>query len=103
MSQSNETVADFGGEERAPTTRKAARAAREAVEGTAARAEKLEAGLRTRADRAGENLRRSGEAVERRFEDSVADAETFVRQRPFVAAGIAFAAGALVSALLRRG
>lgn len=101
MSKSNESVAAIKNTQ-APTTEKAARAAHEAVDETAARAEKLEAGLRTRADRAGTKVRDSRDTVEQQFGEKVADVESFVKGRPFTAAGIAFAAGVVVSTLFRR-
>lgn len=101
MSTSNEAMAGVSttGDS---TTRKVAKAAHDAIETTANKAEGLEHELRQRAAHAGDKVGASQEAVARQFESTVSEVETFVRQRPVAAAGIAFAAGVLATALLRR-
>ncbi|HNP37725.1 MAG TPA: hypothetical protein PKK10_17930 [Woeseiaceae bacterium] len=86
----------------ASTTHKAAKAAHELIDGTAAKAEPVEQRLRERAQEAGMKLDESQEAVSRTVEKSVDQVETFIKKRPIAAAGIAFAAGVLATALFRR-
>jgi ElaB/YqjD/DUF883 family membrane-anchored ribosome-binding protein len=86
----------------APTTKRAAKAAHNAIDETAARAEPLEKQIRERADAASDKLEASQEAAAEQLNQSLAKVESFVRGRPIAAAGIAFAAGVLATTLLRR-
>jgi ElaB/YqjD/DUF883 family membrane-anchored ribosome-binding protein len=84
------------------TTHKAAKAAHELIDETAAKAESVEQRLRQRANDAGEKFGESQEAVAKQVSKSVDQVEAFVKERPVAAAGIAFAAGIVVAALFRR-
>jgi ElaB/YqjD/DUF883 family membrane-anchored ribosome-binding protein len=83
-------------------TSRVASAAHETVDSAAAKAEDLEVHLRAGAVKAGTKLDASQEAATAQIEKSLAKLETFVKGRPIAAAGIAFAAGVLATALLRR-
>jgi ElaB/YqjD/DUF883 family membrane-anchored ribosome-binding protein len=102
MSTRTDAIAGVGSNNDSTTTRKVAKAAHDAIDSTASKAENIEHELRERAAHAGEKMGASQEAVARQFESTVSEVETFVRKRPVAAAGIAFAAGVLATAILRR-
>lgn len=83
-------------------TQRIASSAHDTIDSTAVKAEKLEVQLRAGAANAGSKLDASQEAATEQVEKSLAKLETFVKGRPIAAAGIAFAAGVLATALLRR-
>ena len=62
----------------------------------------MEQRLRAGAEQAGEKLEAGQEAASKQVDRTVAQAEAFINERPIAAAGIAFAAGVLATALLRR-
>lgn len=66
------------------------------------RAQELEASMRRRASRAGRKIRKSSHAAGERFDDSVDEVQSFVRERPLTAAGLAFAIGAFAMVMLMR-
>lgn len=84
------------------TSRRVAKAAHEAIDEGADRAEKLERQLRSKAGEAGERVEASQAAAAAKIEDSMDRLEAFVKERPIAATGIAFAAGVLATVLLRR-
>ena len=86
----------------APTTRKVASVAHDAIDSAAATAEQAEQKVREGVHEAGEALEKSQARATEQIEDSIASIESFVRKRPVAAAGIAFAVGALATAVLRR-
>ncbi len=83
-------------------TKRAASSAHGLIDDAASKAEEVEAKLRVKASQAGRKLEQSQEAAVEQFEQSLEKLELFVKRRPVTAAGIAFAAGVLASALLRR-
>lgn len=83
-------------------TRRVASSAHESIESAAVKAEELEVHLRAGAVKAGQKLEESQEATSAQIDKSLAKLESFVKGRPIAAAGIAFAAGVLATALLRR-
>jgi ElaB/YqjD/DUF883 family membrane-anchored ribosome-binding protein len=85
----------------APTTERVRLKAHEAVDSAAARAEDVERRIREEAAEAQVKLTETKEAATGQFEESLARVESFIRKRPMTAAGIAFAAGILVSRLAR--
>ncbi len=94
-------------ESAAPTSngsaaRRLAEAAHAVVDETAEKAEAVEKKVRTQAAEANEKLEASQEAAIRTVESSIERLEGFVKSRPVVATGAAFAAGILATALLRR-
>lgn len=89
-------------DEAVSTTRKVASLAHDAIEGAADKAEPIEQQIRERADQAGEQLELTQAAAAEQVGQSMKNIETFVKERPIAAAGIAFAAGALAALLLKR-
>jgi ElaB/YqjD/DUF883 family membrane-anchored ribosome-binding protein len=86
----------------APVTDRAAERAHETIDSAAARAATVERRIRDEAAGARETLQERKTAAAAQVDDSLARVESFIRERPMTAAGIAFAAGVLVSRLLRR-
>jgi ElaB/YqjD/DUF883 family membrane-anchored ribosome-binding protein len=76
--------------------------AHETIDSAASKADEIEQQLRVGASKAGTKLEASQEAATAQVEKSLAKLESFVKGRPIAAAGIAFAAGVLATALLRR-
>lgn len=58
-------------------------------------------GLRSASRKAGEELSEAGAAASRGAQDMMGQAEDAIRRNPLAAAGIAFAAGLVISRLLR--
>ena len=83
-------------------TERVASSAHDTIDSAAAKAEELEGQLRSGASKAGTKLDASAEAATEQVEKSLAGLESFVKNRPIAAAGIAFAAGVLATSLLRR-
>ena len=84
------------------TASKVADSAHKLIDDTAAKAEEVERKLRRKAAKAGEKYEGTKESANQQVEQSLAKVETFVREKPMTAAGIAFAAGIVASAILRR-
>jgi ElaB/YqjD/DUF883 family membrane-anchored ribosome-binding protein len=84
------------------TTSRAAKAAHNVIDETAAKAEPVELQIREKAAVAGEKAEATQEKAREQLDQSLAKAERFVKEKPLASAGIAFAAGIVVSALLRR-
>jgi ElaB/YqjD/DUF883 family membrane-anchored ribosome-binding protein len=84
------------------TTDKAAEAAHEAVERIAARVDQIEEHLRQTAADARMSLRETAGRAQRASQDVVTDVRHYVFEHPVASLGIAFAAGVVFSALLRR-
>lgn len=76
--------------------------AHETIDSAASKADEIEQQLRDGAAKAGTKLEASQEAATAQVERSLEKLESFVKGRPIAAAGIAFAAGVLATALLRR-
>lgn len=87
---------------RASTARRVAEALHTAIDDTASKAEGIEEQLRQRAAKVGDKVGASQDAATRQVKDSLSTVESFAKERPMVAAGIAFAAGVLATTLLRR-
>jgi ElaB/YqjD/DUF883 family membrane-anchored ribosome-binding protein len=90
------------GETHRSVTQRVASSAHDTIDHAAAKAEELEGHLRAGVVKAGTKLDASQEAATAQVEKSLAKLESFVKGRPIAAAGIAFAAGVLATALLRR-
>lgn len=84
------------------TTNRVAQAMHDIVDETAEKAETFEAQLRENASSAGEDLEAGQDLVQQQIDESLAKVERFVKEQPVASAGIAFAAGIVVSAMLRR-
>lgn len=86
----------------ATTASRVAKAAHNVIDDTSAKAEKVELQLREKASETGRKVEASQEKARAQIDESIASIEGFVKEKPMASAGIAFAAGMLVSALLRR-
>lgn len=100
MSTANTRVHSNSSE--APTTHKVANVAHEAIDGAARKAQPIEQQLREQAHKAGEQVEATQAAAMQQVEQSMKKVESFVRQKPVAATGLAFAAGALFALILRR-
>ena len=83
-------------------TERAARAAHRVVDQVAEKAASAEESVREHAARTQGQVSSSTEEIKAKASDGLATAESYVRENPLAAAGIAFAAGVLASVLLRR-
>ena len=99
MSNTTEQTPDANGE---MTTDRLAEKAQFAVDQTAARAREVEQKLREQASKASEKIEESQEKAAQSIEQSIERVESYARSKPFAAAGIAFAAGVIATALLRK-
>lgn len=88
--------------ESAPTSQRISSIVHEAIDSASDRAEKVEKKLRTEADHLAEKSSAAAADAKRQLEDSVNGLDKFVRERPFTAAGIAFAAGVLGTLLVKK-
>lgn len=84
------------------TTQKVAGVVHEAIDGAAKKAEPVEHQLREQATKASEHMGEAQAAAKQQVEQTMKTIESFVRERPVAATGLAFAAGALAAILLRR-
>lgn len=85
-----------------PVTEKASEAAHHAVDAMAVKAATAEDSLRKTAASSQESLAHKQEEIKQQLQSGYSKSREFAAQNPLAAAGIAFAAGMLVSALLRR-
>ncbi len=88
--------------ESAPTSQRVSSIAHDAIDSASDRAEKVEKKLRAEADQLAEKSSAAAADAKRQLEDSVNGLDKFVRERPFTAAGIAFAAGVLGTLLVKK-
>ena len=88
--------------ESAPTSRRVASMAHETIDKASGKAEQVERKLRTEAERIAEKSGESAAEVKQQFEQSLNRVEGFVKEKPFAAAGIAFAAGVVGALLLKK-
>lgn len=87
---------------KATTTTRVAKTAHDVIDETAAKAGPVEMKIRETAAIAGNKVEATQEKARDQIDESLEKMESFVRERPVTSAGIAFAAGVLVSTLLRR-
>ena len=90
------------GSRNAATTQRLAEKAHQTVDRAAEVATGAEETLRSSAARAAETLRAGEERAAETLDESMVKVRTYVEKNPLASAGIAFAAGVLVSMLLRR-
>jgi ElaB/YqjD/DUF883 family membrane-anchored ribosome-binding protein len=86
----------------APATEKASETAHEVIDSAAERARRIEREVRDRAAEAGEKIDESTAAARAHVDRSLSEFETYVREKPMIAVGVAFTAGALAAAILSR-
>jgi ElaB/YqjD/DUF883 family membrane-anchored ribosome-binding protein len=85
-----------------PTTEKACEATHNAVDAMAVKAAAAEDALRKTATSSQETLAHKQEEVKLQLHDSISKARVMVAKNPLATAGVAFAAGIVLTALLRR-
>jgi ElaB/YqjD/DUF883 family membrane-anchored ribosome-binding protein len=85
-----------------PTTDRLAAKAHETIERVAESAVGAEHRVRERASDAAGKMRETEQRARQTADQSVAKVSDYVQQNPLLSAGIAFAAGALLSGMLRR-
>jgi ElaB/YqjD/DUF883 family membrane-anchored ribosome-binding protein len=88
--------------DKAPTTRWVASAAHEAIDGIAEKAQPVEQHMRDQASKTSEQLEATRAVYTQQIQQSMHKFESFVKEQPIAASGIAFAAGILAAAILRR-
>lgn len=88
--------------EDASTTKKAASAAHDAIDHAAEKAEPIEKRVREQAHKAQDKFSETSAEASEQMHLQVEKFETFIKQRPVAATGIAFAAGMLAAIILRR-
>ena len=86
----------------APTTEQAVRAAHDALDTAAEKLGPVEDRVRKESAKSKETLKVKSQEAKDEFEVALTKVEDFARERPLAAAGIAFAAGIIASAILRR-
>lgn len=86
----------------APLTERSVAAAHEAIDNLSARIAKTEKSVREMVSGSGSNFSEKQEELKTRMDESMERTRQYVEENPLMAAGIAFAAGAVVAALLRR-
>lgn len=86
----------------APLTERSVAAAHEAIDNLSARMARTEKSVRDMVSGSGQNFSERQQEMKHQMDESVERARQYVEENPFMAAGIAFAAGAVVAALLRR-
>jgi ElaB/YqjD/DUF883 family membrane-anchored ribosome-binding protein len=88
--------------ERNRTTEKVSQAAHETVDRVAQKASRAEEQLRDAADRAAQAAQAAREKARVEADATIRKVTGYIENNPLTSAAIAFAAGALVTALLRR-
>ena len=86
----------------APTTESASKAAHAALDQVAQKAATAEDYVRKHASESAETLHEKREALEASLKSSVSRSRRFAQENPLLCAGLAFAAGMAVTALIRR-
>lgn len=84
------------------TTQKAASMAHDVIDQAAVKAEPLEQKVREQAHVAQDKLSATSAEASEQIHQQVEKVETFIKQRPVAATGIAFAAGMLAAIILRK-
>jgi ElaB/YqjD/DUF883 family membrane-anchored ribosome-binding protein len=104
MNQNPDRLAglDTPAAEAGSTARKVAEVAHKLIDESAGHAEDIERQIRQKAGQAQDKVAASQEAAGAQLERSLSQIESFAKERPLAATGIAFAAGVLMTALLRR-
>lgn len=103
-SQSTTTQANgkSNGDLNSPVTAKASAAAHQAVDAVAEKAAAAEDSLRKTAASSQETLAHKQEEIKQQLQSSYSKTRELAAQHPLATAGIAFAAGIVLTALLRR-
>ena len=99
---STQTIGNNNGALNSPITAKAREAAHHAVDAVSSKAANAEDSLRKTAASSQETLAHKQEEIKQQLQSSYSKTRELAAQNPLATAGIAFAAGMLVTALLRR-
>ena len=106
MSTSNDAATTSHNEAAAPATATAtariAERAHEAIDRVSGQVEKSEHALRERAAQAEAQAREAADTARKQADQSLAQVRDYVRENPLTSAAIAFGAGYLLSALMRK-
>lgn len=86
----------------APVTERASQAAHHAVDNVATKASAAEDTIRKTAAESAQAIAEKQEVIKQQLQSSYSKTRELAAQNPLAAAGIAFAAGVLVTALFRR-
>ena len=86
----------------APLTEKATSAAHDAVDALSSKAATAESSVRKGASSSAETLTEKQLLAQEKFGECTAKTRAFARENPLATAGIAFAAGMLITSLFRR-
>lgn len=86
----------------APTSRRVTSLAHDAIDNASGKAEEVERKLRAEASRLAEKSGEAAAEAKKQLDDKLDRLDKFVRERPFAAAGIAFAAGVVGALLMKR-
>lgn len=89
-------------EAESPLTDKTVSAAHEAIDSLSERVARTERSVRGMVNDSSENLSARQAEMKAKVDESLDSARGYARENPLMTVGIAFAAGALVAALLRR-
>jgi ElaB/YqjD/DUF883 family membrane-anchored ribosome-binding protein len=84
------------------TSERVAKAVQEAIDKIAASADEIEGRIRQTAADAEQNVRARADHAHRVSEDAIANIQKYVHAHPVASLGMAFAAGVVFSAILRR-
>ncbi|MEO2268711.1 DUF883 domain-containing protein [Pseudoalteromonas sp. YIC-656] len=100
MSTKQSTTKDT--ESHAPTTEQAAKVAHETIDKVAHKAADAEQYVRTHAQQSKESISQQKEQLEQSLQDSIDRTKAFAKENPLLCAGLAFVAGMIFTALMRR-
>lgn len=102
MSQAFTTTTESGVGNGSPTTDRLAAMAHETIDRVTPKANRAEIEMRNTASKTAEGVRHLEEQAKAATERSLRNLQSYIEKNPLTAAGIAFAAGALISVLIRR-
>ena len=88
--------------ETAPATKRVASLAHDSIDNASEKAAQVERKLRAETERIAEKSGDTAVAAKEQIDATITRVEGFVKERPFAAAGIAFAAGVVGALLLKR-
>ncbi len=100
--QSNESKARTGNGGSAPTTEQLRSTAHDVIDSAADRAEEVEKKVRVEAARVAEKADMSKDEAKQQLDQAMDKIDSFIRERPVTAVGIAFGAGVVATLLLKR-
>ncbi|MBU1308066.1 DUF883 C-terminal domain-containing protein [Rheinheimera muenzenbergensis] len=101
-SSSTQAGSSANGAANSPVTNKASQAAHHAVDAMAEKAAAAEDSLRKTAATSRDNIAQKQEHIKQQLQSSYSKTRQLAEQNPLATAGIAFAAGVLLTSLLRR-